>query len=325
MLKAVNKSRPDEDISVLITIDHQRWNYLCDCGLASDLTKKDCLNTLAVFISHTHIDHFIGFDNVIRHQVGIGRTIYVCGPPGIAGQVQQKMQAYKWNLIEEGDITNTIYEIHEIINDDTIRISRMHPPLWELVVVEERKGSNIIYTDDSVTVFYTLLDHGTPCAAYLFEETGKSKLNTEDCPFETGPWIKELQHAFKHDKKELPVTVNGKTYKAEELFYLLRWVPGYKFGYIMDHAPDAENHARIKALFSGADEVFIECYYKESEEPFAALNKHSTAKRSAEIMRAAGVKKAVPVHFSRRYHQSAELLESVMQEFFEAFGETKSV
>lgn len=318
MLKAVNKSRADEDISVLITIDHQRWHYLCDCGLASDLTKKDCLNTLAVFISHTHIDHFIGFDNVIRHQVGVGRTIYVCGPPGIAEKVQQKMQAYEWNLIDEGDATNTVYEIHEITGDNSVRISRMFPPRWELFFVEERTGSNVVYSDDSVTVYYTLLDHGTPCAAYLFEETGKSKLDMEKCPFETGPWVKELQHAFKHDKKELPVTIAGKTYKAEELFYLLRWVEGYKFGYIMDHAADAANHARIKALFSGADEVFIECYYKESEEPFAVLNKHSTAKRSAEVMRAAGVKKAVPVHFSRRYHQSPELLESVIREFNEA-------
>ncbi len=318
MLKAVNKSRADEDISVLITIDHQRWHYLCDCGLASDLTKKDCLNTLALFISHTHIDHFIGFDNVIRHQVGIGRTIYVCGPPGLAAKVQQKMQAYEWNLVDEGDATNTVYEIHEIINDNTIRISRMQPPHWQLEFTEERSGSNVVYSDDAVTVYYTLLDHGTPCAAYLFEETGKSKLDMEKCPFETGPWVKELQHAFKHDKKELPVTINGKTYKAEELFYLLRWVEGHKFGYIMDHAADAANHARIKDLFSGADEIFIECYYKESEEPFAGLNKHSTAKRSAEVMRAAGVKKAVPVHFSRRYHQSPELLASVIREFNDA-------
>ena len=53
------KSRADEDISILIRLANHPWTYICECGDASDLTIKEIRNCKAVFISHTHIDHFI--------------------------------------------------------------------------------------------------------------------------------------------------------------------------------------------------------------------------------------------------------------------------
>jgi len=67
------KSKFNEDISILIKLDNYSSNFICECGDASDLTVKECQNTEAIFVSHTHIDHFINFDFILRHQIGIGR------------------------------------------------------------------------------------------------------------------------------------------------------------------------------------------------------------------------------------------------------------
>ena len=84
MFEAEIKSKREEDISILVKLDNHPWNYLCECCNASNLTIKEIQNTNAIFISHTHIDHFVNFDTVIRHQIGIQRRVVICGPKGIA-------------------------------------------------------------------------------------------------------------------------------------------------------------------------------------------------------------------------------------------------
>jgi ribonuclease Z len=104
------KSRPKEDICILLQLDNHAPNYICECGDASDLSVKDAQNADAVFLSHTHIDHFISFDTLLRHQIGGGKRIVVCGPKHITAQVRAKIKGYSWNLIEEGAI---VYEVRD--------------------------------------------------------------------------------------------------------------------------------------------------------------------------------------------------------------------
>ena len=66
MLKTEIKSKYNEDISILVKLENHSWNYLCECGNASEISVKEIQNTQAIFISHTHIDHFINFDTVIK-------------------------------------------------------------------------------------------------------------------------------------------------------------------------------------------------------------------------------------------------------------------
>lgn len=61
MFNAEVKSKIEEDICILVNLDNHPWNYLCECGNASDLTVKEVQNSNAIFISHTHIDHFVNF------------------------------------------------------------------------------------------------------------------------------------------------------------------------------------------------------------------------------------------------------------------------
>src|SRR3546814_16924279 len=52
-----------------------------------------------VFVSHTHIDHFIGFDQLLRILVGRDRTLRLFGPAGFLDQVEHRLAGYSWNLV----------------------------------------------------------------------------------------------------------------------------------------------------------------------------------------------------------------------------------
>jgi len=77
---------------------------LLDLGDLSNLSNKEILKVRHVAVSHTHLDHFIGFDRLLRVNVPHFKPFELCGPPGLIKNVQGKMNAYCWNLLEPGQI-----------------------------------------------------------------------------------------------------------------------------------------------------------------------------------------------------------------------------
>lgn len=317
MLHSTLKSKATEDVCVLFRAENHAWNYVCDCGIASELSVKDCRDTAAIFISHTHIDHFSNFDWILRHQLAVGRKVVICGPPGIAKNVQSKLLAYNWVLLET-DEHAVSYQVHEIHENGKIEVYWLRATRWELEKTNEY-FSDICYENESFFVKYTHLNHSIPSIAYLFEEHPKAKMKLENCPFKAGKWMGELKKAFLSNDFEAQIEVEGQLFAAKDLFQYIENERGYRLGYIMDHRADAENHEKILALFSEADECFIETYYREMEREFAAKNFHSVAAESAKVMRNAKVKKVHPVHHSRRYHDEVER-QGLLDEFFAVFN-----
>lgn len=306
------KSKPDEDICILLKLDNHPWNYICDCGDASKLTVKDCQNTAAIFISHTHIDHFCNFDTILRHQLGIQRRVIICGPIGIAKQVQAKILSYTWNLIEANSI---IYEIREIIDEQTIQIYEIQPPKWELKLIKE--NTSTLFENKQFGVQFTILDHKIPSIAYLFKEKDSIKIELAGSGLKGGRWVSVLKLAFETNNLNQKIITEEKEYIAKDLFPLLHKKIGHSVGVILDHAATKANHLKIRKLFIDCDLAFIECNYKTAESDLAEKNHHSYATKSGEIMRLTRVKEAIPVHFSRRY-ESGEI-EEIIEEFNNAY------
>lgn len=313
MIRATIKNLPTEDICIQLSIDNHPRQYLCECGSASLLGKKDCLSLGAIFISHTHIDHFVNFDTVLRHQLGSGMRVVLCGPMGIAKQVQSKLCAYNWNLISEDEVQ---YEIREIQDENSIKFYELRPPKWELKQIAEHEGP-IICQNESLTVRFTILDHGTPSIAYSFKEPDVVSFLQQESPFAPGPWVKLAKVAFLANTPEMPIDIQGQNHAAGELFPYFRLKTGYHLGVVMDHLASSANHEKIINTFQHADQVFIETYYLNEDKELALQNRHSYAQASAEVMRKAGVKNATPVHFSRRYEEE-EILR-IQQQFKMAF------
>ena len=314
MFKPEIKSRIGEDISILVKLDNHPWNYLCECGDASDLSVKEVQNCNAIFISHTHIDHFVNFDTVIRHQIGIQRKVIICGPQGIAKQVQSRIKSYTWNLIQKGAI---LYEIREVISDNQIIVYEIEPPIWDLKEIRTING-NAIFEEKSFVVTSILLDHKTPTLAYKFKENDTIKIDIQSSGFRGGKWVKELKEAFKNKATETIISIEGKAFKAKDLFHLLHLQEGDSLGIIMDHAANEENHEKIVAHFLNCNKVFIESFYKKEDKELAVLNYHSYSSMSGKVMLEAKVKEAIPVHFSRKY--KADEIEQLIAEFEEAFN-----
>ncbi len=309
MFKSEVKSEIGEDISILIKLDNHPWNYLCECGDASKLTVKDIQNSNAVFISHTHIDHFANFDSVFRHQIGIQRRVVICGPKGIAEQVRNRIKSYTWNLIKKGSI---IYEIRELISEEKVIIYELEPPLWDLKKINETQG-NVIFKDKSFEVSAVLLNHKIPTLAYKFKENDTTKIDIQASGFKGGKWVKELKETFDKQDTEAIISIEAKDYKSESLFHLLHIQKGDSVGVIMDHAANEENHSKIKNHFFECQKVFIESFYKAEDKESAITNYHSYSTMSAKVMREAKVVEAIPVHFSRKYKED-EILE-IKREF----------
>lgn len=315
MFQPIIKSKPDEDISILIGLDNHSEFYLCDCGEASDLTVKECQNMGALFISHTHIDHWVNFDFVLRHQIGTQRRIIVVGPPNIAVQLQARIRGYSWNLIEPDAVS---YEVREVREDGQLSRSLLRPPLWEMEPLDTQP-LDTVYSNERMDVYCTLLDHKLPTVAYLFKEKDTTKINIEEAEFRPGKWVGQLKTAYDAQLPDALIEVEGGQIKASELFHLLSVKKGQTLGVILDHAAHAANHDKIKALFGGCDRVFVESFYKEEDVALAEHHYHSYSRQSAQIMKDCGVKEAIPVHFSRKY--SKEEIEELKGEFFEVFGE----
>ncbi|MGG7440813.1 peptidase [Chryseobacterium arthrosphaerae] len=311
MLQAEIKSLLKEDISILIKVPNSGKHYLCDCGEASLLTVKEVQSVSALFISHTHIDHFSNFDGIFRHQIGSGEKVVICGPGNIHQQVEARLKSYTWNLIDEKAIE---YEIREIISKEEINVYTLRPPHWNLEFV---KTQNFLYEDEYVNVDFAVLDHKTDSVAYLFKEKDSVTFNENASGFRKGKWISELKAAFENNDPNKEIEIEETVYKAEELFSLLTRNSGFKLGVIMDHAASEENYEKIKAVFEGADLVYIESFYKDSDQDFAELNYHSFASASGKIMNECKAKEAIPIHFSRRYTETDQ--EEIETAFYKAF------
>lgn len=311
MLQAEIKSLLKEDISILIKVPNSGKHYLCDCGEASLLTVKEAQTLSAIFISHTHIDHFANFDGIFRHQVGNGEKVVICGPKKIHEQIGARLASYTWNLIDENAIE---YEIHEIISKEEINVYTLRPPYWTQEFV---RTQNFLFADEYIDVDFAILDHKTDSIAYLFKEKDSVTFHENASDFKKGKWISELKKAFENNDANLEIEIEGTLYKASDLFHLLTRNKGYKLGVIMDHAVDEDNYQKIKTVFNQADRVYIETFYKDSDQEFAKINYHSFASASGKIMNECKVKEAIPIHFSRRYTENDQ--QEIETAFYKAF------
>ena len=82
---------------------------------------------------------------------------------------------------------------------------------------------------------------------------------------------------------------------------VLEFVPGQKICYVTDVADNERNRSALAAFLQGADLLFIEAVFLGADRAHAERKGHLTARAAGAIARAAGIKSAVPFHFSPRY------------------------
>jgi ribonuclease Z len=301
------------DPALYVEFMFERRAVLFDLGDLTALPSRKILRISDVFVSHTHMDHFIGFDHLLRTLVGRDKRVSLYGPPGLIDQAAHKLGGYTWNLVEnyEADFILTVMEVHP---DGGARRARFSCRAGfrreaEQDGIEIRDG--VLLREANLQVRCAVLDHKIPCLAFALEEgrhVNVWKNHLLERGLLTGPWLQSLKRAaLRGDPDEtliaVPATSGGnRSIPLGELKRdILRIVPGQKIGYVVDTLYNEDNARRITELVRGADQLFIEAPFLQQDAAHAAARYHLTAHQAGTLARRAGVKHCIPCHFSARY------------------------
>ena len=297
----VNGSSGDPVLYVDCLFEHRA--LLFDLGDIRALPPRKLLRVSHVFVTHAHMDHFIGFDGMLRILLGRERDLHLFGPPGFLAQVEHKLSAYTWNLVHNyaSDFTLRVTELN---GTGTAKRASFH--CLRAFRREEEETINIadntLLDEPALTVRYTLLDHGgIPCLAYALQENAhvniwKNRLQELGLP--VGPWLRELKHAvLRNEAEDAQIKVawreqgaqQERTFTLAELKPALRIVPGQKIAYVTDVAWHEHNVTRITDLARNADLLYIEAVFMQRDAEHGEKKFHLTAGQAGEIARAANV------------------------------------
>ena len=107
-------NNPFGDPGLIIEFLFDKRALLFDLGHLGPLTSQMLLKISDVFVSHTHIDHFIGFDRLLRVVFGRGKTIHLFGPANFIANVEGKLAGFTWNLVDRysESVTLEVTEVH---------------------------------------------------------------------------------------------------------------------------------------------------------------------------------------------------------------------
>jgi ribonuclease Z len=290
---------------------------LFDLGDITFLPPRKIHRLEHVFVSHAHVDHFVGFDILLRVLVEREKTIHLFGPNGFIDRVAHKLQGYEWNLANRFQY-DLSFAVSEIDKAGIVRAARFR--LKNAFAAEpleaEHLPEGIVHSEPTFTVSASVLEHGTPCLAFALQERAhvniwKSRL--ADLKLPVGPWLRELKRAVAEGlpddhmiKLPPPEVLPERAMPLGALRPVLTVTPGQKIGYVTDAADTPANRQAIKALVHGADLLFIEAAFAQADAGLAAERGHLTTKAAGEIARAAGVHRLEPFHFSPRYEGEEE-------------------
>ncbi|MDP8994609.1 MAG: MBL fold metallo-hydrolase [Pseudomonadota bacterium] len=300
------------DPALYVEALHQRAALLFDLGDLSALSARDLLRTSHAFVTHTHMDHFVGFDALLRIHVGRDKTLALVGPEGFAERVGHKLQAYEWDLVDryEADLTFEVTEVRR--GRPALRARFRFKAAFEREELGEAKlADGIVAATPWFEVRAAVLDHHGPCLGYAVAERAhvnvwKNRLDARGLA--TGPWLQALKRAVTAgagDEEPIPLP-DGGTAKLGTLRDLVSVSQGQKIAYVTDVADTPANRAAIAALAEGADSFFLEARFAAADAEQARARAHLTSQAAGEIARAAGARRFEPFHFSPRYEADEE-------------------
>ncbi len=316
-------NEPFSDPGLYIDFRFGRRAMLFDLGDLTPLSPRQLLRVTHCFVSHTHMDHFAGFDRLLRICLHRATPLHLIGPEGFADRVEHKLRAYTLNLLDEDSVDFIIIasefngagfdRVCEFRAREAFR-RRDQPPV--------RLARGLLLEEEEFWVKGTVLDHGIPCLAFAFEEKLRVNVWREGLKrlgLPVGAWLRHAKAAVRlgaPDDTEIGVSDGLSLSLGNLRKHALRTAPGQKVAYVVDLAYEGLNVEKVVALVRGADQLFIEAPFLDVDADIAARRRHLTARQAGHIAKQAGVRRLIPFHFSARYRDRAD---EVMREAEEAF------
>jgi ribonuclease Z len=319
-MKSIFHSRltngPFEDPGLYVRLFREGRAILIDSGFTTSLSARDIFKLTDVFVSHTHIDHFIGFDNILRLHLKKETPLNLYGPEGFTDRVEGKLKGYTWNLIDEYPLSLNVFEI----NEHEIKKSAFRSVNYfkhEGLGAEPFNGT--VKKDKFFTVTAAILNHQIPCLAFSLKEDyhiNVDKAKLEKMKLSVGPWLNELKDAIRNDDKDAVFNVNGKNLSLSDAMEAVLITDGQRISYVVDSLGSEENINKIKDLVKDSYILYIETYFMDRDKERAKDRYHLTAKEAGIIARESNVEMMIPLHISPKYMDDPdEVIEEAMEEF----------
>jgi ribonuclease Z len=321
---------PLSDPGLFISFLYRKRAILFDLGDLHALPGRDLLKISHVFVTHAHMDHFVGFDALLRTVLGREKEIHLFGPPDFFARVEGKLSAYTWNLVDEY-VYNLSLKVTEVWPKSLrTRTYRCREKFAEHGEEMEVPFSGILVQEPSFRVEGVLLDHRIPCLGLSLTESFSINIDKEGLGalgLPVGPWLTRFKKVV-HDHADpgglFVVTLDQGEERMKEREFVLgeltekiaRISPGQKVAYLSDMSGSPENLEKAIELIRDADHLYIEAAFLDKDRGIAEKKFHLTAREAGALAAKAGVKRITLFHFSPRYaHNIKELEKEAMEAF----------
>ena len=292
------------DPALLVSLRWQGRSILIDLGRIDRTPAAVLLPIEAVFVSHTHMDHFMGFDQLLRLFLARDAVLRLYGPVGIADCVQGKLAGYTWNLTEEYQFA---IEVTEIAERELLRWRFAATDRFVRTALGSQPHQGTVFTDRVFSVEAAPLDHKIVSMAYAVTERTHLNVRTDALDalgVRPGPWLNVVKNAVRAGAgPDTPIELApGNRQPLGALREaLLTETPGQKIAYVVDTLFSPANAARVVRLARGADLFYCEAPFLDEDIDQATRRYHLTARQAGAMARAAGVRRLAVFHFSPRY------------------------
>lgn len=317
------------DPGLFVDLRDERRALLFDLGDLAALPPRLLMRLSHVFVSHTHMDHFVGFDGLVRVLLGRKRGLVLFGGPGFVDQVEHRLRAYTWNVVHRYAVA-LVLDVHEVDPGGRRRSARfssrtgfLREPGNDAAGGDAAHGADavddVLHDEALLRVRGRFVDHEMPCLAFALEEKPRPRVakdRLQALGLGTGPWLHALKQAIRSGAPaDTPIRlrwrdrsgVHEATRGVGELSAaMLDVVPGQRIGYATDLRFHEANRRSLAALMRGVDTLFIESVFLDADRAHAQRKNHLTARQAGHIARELGARAVVPFHFSPRYRSRPE-------------------
>jgi ribonuclease Z len=309
-----------DDPLLLIRVRPLRESILFDCGEIHHLAKRVVKSVSALFITHAHMDHFMGFDAFVRHNHVSTRTFDIFGPPGIAVKVAGKLAGYDWNLTEPDWCSFRVHEIHPGKSINYLFPGAEGFPCRPLE--EAPRSGTEIYGNSFLEVRGELCDHRIP--ALIFRATERPSFSLDEARMARlgvvgGDWLRKLKKAFYGGfAEQCPLSVPFRRgdgvvevpVEVSQSFYdsIRGEVAPAAIGYLTDIGATPENMEKVASIMGGLTLLVCECTFLGKEKEKALRSFHLSTFDLNTLVERIRPRFVLPMHFSKGYGGKSRLL-----------------